>query len=69
MQIDSAIALGQLIRQARKAQGLTQVDLAGVAGTGERFIVELERGKATCSLGKAIHVCQVLGLRLTGESV
>ena len=67
MKIDTPEHLGQLIRQARKAQKLTQVELAGVAGVGERFIGELEHGKSTASLGKALHVCKILGIQLVGQ--
>ncbi|AGF74145.1 transcriptional regulator, XRE family protein [Bartonella australis AUST/NH1] len=54
--------LGSLIRQTRKMQGLTQRQLSGVGGAGERFIRELERGKASCHLGKALLVIRALGL-------
>ena len=56
--------LGTAVRQARKVHGLTQADLAGLAGTGPRFISELERGKASAELGKVLDVLAVLGLRL-----
>lgn len=59
-----ARALGVAVRQARKAHGLTQVELAGLAGTGARFISELEHGKASIEFGKALDVLAVLGLRL-----
>ena len=57
-------SFGRQIRLARKAQGLTQADLALSAGTGERFISELERGKPTAHLGKALHVAHLVGLAL-----
>ncbi len=33
-------------------------------GTGLRFIVDLERGKPTCQVGKMLQVLQTLGLDL-----
>tara|TARA_B100000700_G_scaffold15695_1_gene15475 strand:+ start:25501 stop:25668 length:168 start_codon:yes stop_codon:yes gene_type:complete len=36
--------LGKLVRQARAEQSLLQINLAGLAGTGNRFIVDLKRG-------------------------
>lgn len=57
--------LGQAIREARRKQGLRQPDLAAAAGTSVRFIVELERGKPTIQLGKAMRVLAMLGLRLS----
>lgn len=62
--IADPLALGQAIRRSRKAHGLTQTELAGLAGTGLRFVSELERGKATTSLDKILAVLAVLGLRL-----
>lgn len=56
--------LGLAIRAARKRHGLTQAELAGLAGTGMRFISELERGKSSVELGKVLDVLAVLGLRL-----
>lgn len=56
--------LGQAIRRSRKAHGLTQGELAGLAGTGLRFVSELERGKPTVSLDKTLAVLAVLGLQL-----
>ena len=60
----TAKELGENIRNTRKAQGLTQPQLAMACGTGVRFIVDLEAGKETCQLGKALNVIQTLGLAL-----
>jgi HTH-type transcriptional regulator / antitoxin HipB len=46
--------VGELIRDTRKRLGVTQKDLALTSGTGLRFIVDLEKGKETCELGKAL---------------
>ena len=56
--------LGALIRQRRKQLKVTQKDLALTCGTGLRFIIELEKGKMTCQIGKAFAVLQALGLEL-----
>lgn len=50
-----------IVRTARKAQSLRQDELAGVAGVGVRFIVDLEAGKPTAQLGKALQVLEALG--------
>lgn len=55
---------GTALREARRRLGLTQRQLALAVGAGERFIVDLERGKATARLGKALAVAAALGLRL-----
>lgn len=57
----TATELGQWIRKQRKAQRLTQLELAATAGVGIRFIRELEQGKESCHLGKTLAVIQMLG--------
>jgi len=64
MEVINAMALGKAIRRHRKFMGLTQQDAAGLCGVGERFLSELERGKESASLGKALQVIKRLGLRL-----
>ncbi len=61
--IRTAKEFGEIIRQVRMQQKLKQVDLARASGTGERFIVDLERGKPTCELDKALHVARILGIK------
>jgi HTH-type transcriptional regulator / antitoxin HipB len=56
--------LGQLIRKARKNIGLKQRDIALLANTGIRVISDMERGKATCQIGKILKVINVLGLEI-----
>ena len=56
--------LGKIIRQRRKAVKLTQQKAAALAGIGVRFLSELERGKPTAQIGKAIKVAQLLGLEI-----
>lgn len=41
---------------------LTQPELALTSGTGLRFIVDLENGKPTCQIGKALQVLNALGI-------
>lgn len=61
----TAEEFGAAIRAARKAQGLRQDQLAGAAGVGIRFIVDLEGGKPTSHIGKALAVAAALGLVVT----
>jgi y4mF family transcriptional regulator len=58
--IDSK-TLGSIVHRERKAQQLRQVELAAAAGVGIRFIVDLEAGKPTLQLEKALHVLATLG--------
>ena len=56
--------LGQIVRSARKALGLRQSELAGVANVGLRFLIDLEAGKPTAHLGKTLAVLDALGCKL-----
>ncbi|KQZ22161.1 hypothetical protein ASD47_08220 [Caulobacter sp. Root1472] len=62
--VDTPADLGRLIRQARDRFGMTQLELADAAGTGRRFISDLEAGKPTVEFGRALSVCAVLDLNL-----
>ena len=53
--------LGDALRAARKQLGLTQPQLALVAGVGVRFIVDLEAGKPTVRLANVLRVIDALG--------
>jgi y4mF family transcriptional regulator len=57
--------IGKLIRATRKKLGVTQKALALTSGTGLRFIIELEKGKETCEIGKALTVLNTLGIKMT----
>ena len=56
--------IGKLARETRKGMGVTQKGLALTSGTGLRFIIELEKGKPTCQIGKVLTVLQTLGIKL-----
>ena len=57
--------IGKLIRETRKRLGVTQKQLALTAGTGLRFVIDLEKGKPTCEIGKALRILETLGIKLT----
>lgn len=63
------IELGAAIRERRRQMKVTQKDLAMTCGTGLRFLIELERGKPTCQIGKVLQVLQALGLQLQLKSL
>jgi HTH-type transcriptional regulator/antitoxin HipB len=62
--VQTTASLGDLVREVRKQQGLTQLDVAGLAGLSNRFIIDLERGKETLQMQKALDVLALLGLEL-----
>jgi HTH-type transcriptional regulator/antitoxin HipB len=57
--------IGEIVRSSRKGQGVTQKELAMTSGTGLRFIIDLEKGKATCQIGKVLTVLNTLGITMT----
>lgn len=68
LNLENIKQLGNIIRQTRKAQKLTQKQLSATCGVGERFIRELEQGKESCHIGKALQVTKMLGISLSIET-
>ncbi|WP_228778549.1 MULTISPECIES: transcriptional regulator [unclassified Polaromonas] len=62
--VQTAADIGELVRERRRALALKQTDVAGLGSTGNRFIIELERGKPTVQLQKALDVLSLLGLEV-----
>jgi HTH-type transcriptional regulator / antitoxin HipB len=67
--VQSMHELGALIRRMRKDQNLTQEDISGLAGLGNRFIIDLERGKETVQAQKVLDVLALLGLEVVIRKV
>ena len=57
-------ALATLIRTRRKAEGMTQAELAQTVGVGVRFVRELESDKATLRMDKVNQVLWLFGYEL-----
>ena len=62
--VSNPLALGRIVRETRRALGLTQPKLALSAGVGVRFLVDIERGKPTAQIGKIMQVLAALGIEL-----
>ena len=60
--ISDARSFGQALRRRRKDLGYTQAFLAEFSGFSVSFISDLENGKSTAELGKAIYLANLLGL-------
>lgn len=56
--------LSRFIKDKRKENHLTQIDLAQKAGVGLRFVRELESGKKTVRLDKVNQVLALFGFEL-----
>ena len=66
--ITDAASFGAALRRRRKALHYTQADLAGYTGFSVSFLSDLERGKPTAELGKALFLANLLGLDVTVEA-
>lgn len=66
--VTDASSLGRVVRSARKERGLSQRALAERCHCSQRFVSELERGKPTAELGKALCVIVELGLTVNIQS-
>lgn len=62
MYLKTSSDLGMIVRAYRKTKKLRQSDLAKLCSVGTRFIVDLEKGKPTCELNKALSVAINLGI-------
>ncbi len=56
--------IGQRIRLARKARGLTAIELAELAGMHRNTLLALETGRGNIELGKLLSLCDELELDL-----
>lgn len=59
------LSIGAGIRSARKDAGITQEDLAHLAGISVRTVRAIETGTGNPSLQAVVAVSDVLGLQLT----
>ena len=62
--IRTSAELGHLVRAQRQGMKLRQLDVAGLANTGNRLIVDIENGKPTVQLQKVLDLLDILGLEL-----
>ena len=56
--------MGEAMRAARKAAGLSQTQLAERSGTNQSIIAHWELGYTMPNLSSAINVCDVLGISI-----
>ncbi|HUX53412.1 MAG TPA: helix-turn-helix domain-containing protein [Williamwhitmania sp.] len=56
--------LATIIRQHRKAAGLSQLQLAEMAGVGKTVVFDLEKGKETIQLNTLRKILHVLNIKV-----
>jgi y4mF family transcriptional regulator len=64
LHISSPATIGQTIRKVRRAQRLTQANLALAAGVSTPFLSALENGKPTVRLDVLLRVLSALNIRM-----
>ena len=56
--------LANVIRKHRKAAGLSQLQLAEMAGVGKTVVFDLEKGKETVQLNTLRKILKVLNIKI-----
>lgn len=62
-----AVEVGERVRAAREAAGLSQRDLAALMGTSQAAVARLEAGGVAATLSTLQRVARALGLELNVE--
>lgn len=60
--------LGALVKDHRKKAGLTQLELANLAGVGKTTVFDIEKNKETIRWNSLMAVLQVLNIKLEFKS-
>lgn len=60
--------LGKIVREARKAQQLSQMDLQDLSGVSASVLYKIEKGRTDIALGSLLAVADALGIKLLAKS-
>ncbi|NQT58607.1 MAG: helix-turn-helix transcriptional regulator [Bacteroidetes bacterium] len=63
-----AVNIGKLIRRHRKKAGITQKELADLAGVGKTTVFDVENNKQTVRFENIMRLLAVLNIKLTAAS-
>lgn len=56
--------IGKIISFHRKKSGLTQKQLANIAGVGKTVVFDIEKGKSTVQLKTLLKIISVLNIKI-----
>jgi y4mF family transcriptional regulator len=59
----------RFVKSSRKAQKISQIELAALAGVGLRFVRDLEQGKPSLRLDKVNDVLVVFNAKVGVETI
>ena len=62
MKINDTSEFGKVLKKRRKELKYTQRDLSEFTGFSISYLSDLENGKQTTELGKAIYIANLLGI-------
>ncbi len=57
--------LKEMVRQHRKHAGLSQAELAKLAGVGKTVVFNVEHGKETVQYDTLLKICRVLNIAIS----
>jgi HTH-type transcriptional regulator / antitoxin HipB len=64
----NAVVIAELVKQHREAAGLSQAELAALAGVGKTAVFAIEHGKETIRLNVLLKVLGALNIELNPSS-
>lgn len=64
LRIDDVKILGEHLRACRNKAGLTMLDASALASVSIQFLHDLETGKETIQMGRALKYAKQLGVQL-----
>ncbi len=64
----NANKIGKMVHFHRKKSGLSQEELARLAGLGKTVIFDIEKGKLTVRLATLLKVLEVLNIKMEFQS-
>ncbi len=62
------LVLARIVKKHRKAAGLSQMELADLAGVGKTVVFDLEKGKETIQLNTLRKLLKVLNIKVVLSS-
>lgn len=62
--MDTSKQIAEITRLCRKQSGLSQHELAKLAGVGKTVVFDLEKGKETIQLDTLLKIFDVLNIRI-----
>lgn len=63
----TTVEISKTVQARRKSLGVTQAQLADLAGVSPKFVYDLEKGKPSVSLDRVLLVISALGLEFKLE--